>query len=489
MILLGYAIEIMTLYIWYKKVIEKEVGESGILCRSIKILIKYRKIIKENLLFRVSYSNTKQQNMVKIKKNINNVLIINAWILCIIIITPILLYVIVGGENVFYKGIIMLCVLGGVLVEQLNKLTQRYISVIETYFKQVLKPLEESSRYIAINDDEKIVIQWTKRKKIVLLTLVIITTLMCVLFFKIAKYIKLSSTIERILGITTFIILIIGGSKKEKIKKENAIGVMFNNLEYELIKEDVERICASLKIKNIIFEIEEVDTNNAYAEVNRNGICKVVMQRGFITNLYGMLKKNKSDNKVKIEIEEVKKIFLGTVAHELGHVYYKDRILIKKWMLLAMGGYWVVCFIGTFFLQLSIYSDFFIVLAGVIFLINWIFGGVMCDRRYWGQIAELKADRIAVVYLDDRGTAFKNYWMSEEKIQEEEKLTWETMEENLLYKYYKRNIEMEDHPCRKRRKKLIETRGDWRWWEYFEHALLIRKWRVCGCGWNGALKR
>lgn len=55
------------------------------------------------------------------------------------------------------------------------------------------------------------------------------------------------------------------------------------------------------------------------------------------------------------------------------------------------------------------------------------------------------------------------------------------------YKQKKRQ-EIEKHPSMRHRRKLIEERNEWKWWEYFEHALVIRKWRSKGLGWNGVLK-
>lgn len=126
--------------------------------------------------------------------------------------------------------------------------------------------------------------------------------------------------------------------------------------------------------------------------------------------------------------------------------------------------------------------------GSILLLFDWIFGGIMCDKRYWGQIAEFKADRIAVDYVSGGREAFVNFWLTETKVQREDDSTQKISRENVAYKYYKRNIEIEEHPSKKRRRKLIEERGKWEWWEYFEHVLVIRKWRWHGLGWNGVLK-
>lgn len=134
-------------------------------------------------------------------------------------------------------------------------------------------------------------------------------------------------------------------------------------------------------------------------------------------------------------------------------------------------------------------KSFICIITGIILLVlDFIFGGVMCNKRYWAQISEFKADRIASEYVSGGRNAFESFWLTDNNIHEEETSTQNICGENILYKYYKRNIEFESHPSKARRRKLIEERGRWKWWEYFEHALIIRKWIVLGFGWNGVLK-
>jgi hypothetical protein len=55
----------------------------------------------------------------------------------------------------------------------------------------------------------------------------------------------------------------------------------------------------------------------------------------------------------------------------------------------------------------------------------------------------------------------------------------------MFYQYYKRYIENEAHPSMYRRMKILEIREKWMFWEYFEHAIVIRKWKLTNKGWNG----
>jgi len=194
------------------------------------------------------------------------------------------------------------------------------------------------------------------------------------------------------------------------------------------------------------------------------------------------------EKKVVMTIDDVKKIFLVAVIHELGHVFYKDTILEKRRILLSVFVSFGILIMAMFLLVFSVKSLFLVVVSSILLLGEWIFGSIMCDSRYWGQIAEFKADRIAAEYVEGGTEAFVYFWGNDKKIQLEEESTQNIIKENWIYKYYKRNLEVEKHPSWKYRRKLMEERKEWKWWEYFEHALVIRKWRRKGLGWNGVLK-
>ena len=73
---------------------------------------------------------------------------------------------------------------------------------------------------------------------------------------------------------------------------------------------------------------------------------------------------------------------------------------------------------------------------------------------------------------------FVEFWKGYLKNQNKE-------ETNIIDQFYRRYIKVEGHPSMEYRMKLIEKREKWSWWEYFEHALVIMKWRITNKGWNG----
>lgn len=494
MILFGYVIEIIIIWFWYKLIIKKEIslktnGADRILRRTIKLIIQYKTTIKNNIFLRVNYKQEKRQEIERIKQYVGKLILINAWVGCFVILGPIIISMILPDKDTLFMMFVFLSVIVGFLVKQLKEQTQNYVEIVEVYIKQVLAPLEKCPRIVEIGKDELIDIQWTAKKKVAMILVVMLGIAIYALLIWGERYIEQNEIIKRILAIFTVVILLIDYVKNRFKKRENENEPVFVDIEYDLIKEEVEHICSMLNIHNVRFNVIEENTINAFSKMNEDGVWEVSVTSQFITKLRKMLEKDEADEKkVVMEIDDIKRIFLVTVGHELGHVFYKDEILIKKRLLFSL----LIClgcyFTGIFLFAIAGKSTFFVIIGSILLLFDWIFGGIMCDKRYWGQIAEFKADRIAVDYASGGRKAFVNFWLTEEKVQCEDDSTQKIRRENVAYKYYKRNIEIEEHPSKKRRRKLIEERGKWEWWEYFEHVLVIRKWRWRGQGWNGVLK-
>lgn len=482
------------MWFWYMLIIKKEIyaktdEADKIIKRTINLLIHYKNIIKSNLLLRVNYKQKKRQEIEKIKRYVLNLIFINVWIGCFfIMIPPITNIFLRDKESVFHKFVFLIFV-GGLLVKQLKEETQSYLEVLEVYIKQVVVPLEKCPRIIEIEKDEIIDIPWTPKKKVAMALVIIVGIVMYLLLIWGDTYLEQNEVAKGIL--TIFVVAILGMDFiRNKLKKrETVTKPIFVSIEYDLIKDEVERICSRLNIHNVRFKVFEENRINAFSKLNEDGVWEVSVTSQFITKLQKMLEKDKTNEKnVVMEIDDVKKIFLVTVAHELGHVFYKDEILEKRRIVLSGLVRFGILIVAMFLIVLSVKSMFFVVVGSILLLVEHIFGRIMCDRRYWGQIAEFKADRIASKYVDGGTEAFVYFWGNDKRIQIEEESTQNINKENFIYKYYKRNLEVEKHPSMKYRRKLMEERNEWKWWEYFEHALVIRRWRRNGFGWNGVLK-
>ena len=107
-----------------------------------------------------------------------------------------------------------------------------------------------------------------------------------------------------------------------------------------------------------------------------------------------------------------------------------------------------------------------------------VLGKVMCDERFWKQIAEIRADRLAINVCNSNKMVFVEFWKRYLEKQSKK-------ETNIIDNFYRKYIKIESHPSMEYRMELIEKREKWYWWEYLEHALVIMKWRITNRGWNG----
>jgi hypothetical protein len=487
MILYGYLIELLVLFLWHKLIIKKEIiAENGrddkILRRTIKLLIRYKDTIKNNILLRVKYKQGKEEEITRIKQYVMNLICIYVWIGCFTILEPAILVIFFRG-----KKTIFIFFTAYIYFSQLMIQTQNYTNTTGSYLNKVLIPLEKRPQIVEPERDEIINSQWNKKIEVIVVGIIGIA--IGVLTIWVEGHRAYNKIFNVILFFLAILFLLIDYFKRGYIKRRLKKGiskkdVVFINAEYNMIEEDVKNICNILRIDNVNFKIIEENYVNAFSGLNADGIWEVSVTSQFITILRKMLEKENTDEKR----DEVKRIFLVTVGHELGHVFYKDPVSIKKRVGIAFLISLVI--LGTAILMFVIGGKLFVctVIGIILLFFNWIFGDIMCDIRYWEQISEFKADRIAVEYVHNGIQAFESFWLTEDNIQKEEKSTQNIGRENLIYKFYKRNIEIEGHPSKNRRRKLIEKRGTWKWWEYFEHALVIRKWRLLGLGWNGVLK-
>lgn len=216
-----------------------------------------------------------------------------------------------------------------------------------------------------------------------------------------------------------------------------------------MIKNEIENICSRLNIQNIRFKVINENTTNAFSGMNEDGVWEVSVTSQFITKLGNMLKNDDLDKKkVGMENVDIKCIFLVTVGHEIGHIFYKDIIYKNMRILLSILIYFCINVIGLLLLTMVSKSLILAILGGILLFFDWLFGWIMCDKRYWGQVAEFKADRIAVNYVDGGGKAFSSFWLSDECIKMEEDSTQEIRVKNVVYRYYKKILKSKNIPAK-----------------------------------------
>lgn len=338
----------------------------------------------------------------------------------------------------------------------------------KVYISEALEPLEKRKR-ASIN-------RYGKKKFITFVLLYIVTI---VIVYE--GIIPIFSRLEKELGIWWYVVGIVVilyfCKEKEEDKIQSNKGIWILNEELEVVANDVKDICNILDIEVLYLRINEIPDINAECFIEDKEIS---VNRGLIVDL-----KEKMRRKL-ISEREYKSILLQTITHEIGHLYNKDsRSYIEK----RAGRVSLVSVFLFVFSILLIYISRNVCVAMILYVVigvyELLFGRVMSDKRYWNQIAELKADRMIIEIHGNVAKEYRKYWWSKEVIEKERQKSRKRNEKGILYRIYKKYVEINDHPPIWRREYVTRHRNRWYWWEYFEHALLINKWRFEGKGWRG----
>ena len=407
-------------------------------------------------------SEEREKAMCSIKKHLSEMFMETFCLMGYFIFGPIFLKCFINYENRSILGnlfyIVLLC---GLIFSRLKEDTQKTIEIINAYTQNVMIPLEKKPELLSFGDVQKPVIVWNV-KKVMIILMGLLAMITCIALSEQFK----DSKVFQVIAVLTLVFVVIRESSIISSKNNIDVGEGIYTEGYILdsVKEDIENMCVQLGIKSL--ECKIIATGERYAEskISEQGIPQIDISNGFITQIY----RNKA----------ARDILLMTIAHELGHIYYNDFTNISKRVRISNFVYLILMVLNMLGFIATMITPMFLIIALLFMGIETVFGKVMCDARFWKQIAELRADRLAINVCKNDKMLFVEFWKGYLKNQNKE-------ETNIIDQFYRRYIKVEGHPSMEYRMKLIEKREKWSWWEYFEHALVIMKWRITNKGWNG----
>lgn len=370
------------------------------------------------------------------------------------------------------KYITYIVIIIGLIVGRLKEITQQYIKTINEYIDGFLLPLENRPQLIRKDESKRIEIKQTVSK--FKIGMCIAATLSIFGMLLTLKVLILPHIINNKVVAVLLIILLFAMMTFEKRKKKNNVKKKNDKIEIDEnvlggIKEDIVKMCKKLKISNVKIGLLECSgAIKIETGIDENQIPHIGVSYSFLQTLYTR--------------DGAKDILLYIIGHKLAHVYYDDfnniAKRVKKSYFIYFVGMMIIICIALFI------EDAFVQNIGlVLLLIHCFIFNVICDKRYWHQIAELKADRLSVQIYNGEKTFLIDFWKEYDKNKDSKR-----KKENAIYEYYKKYIKIESHPSMTRRMELLEKRNKWHRWEYFEHMLLICKWRITNKGWNGHVK-
>lgn len=458
----GYLVQFIIIFVWYKFILVKELKCKNIVRRSIHILFNQRKNVIFAFLGWGNISEKREKAMRSIKKHLSEMFMETYLLMGYFILGPIILKCFVDYENRSILGnlfyIVLLC---GLIFSRLKEDTQKTIEIINAYTQNVMIPLEKKPELLSFGDVQKPVIEWNV-KKVLIILMGLLAMITCIALLEQFK----DSKVFQVIAVLALVFVMI--RKPSIISSKNNIdvgeGIYIEGYILDSVKEDIENMCVQLGIKSLECKIIATEERYAESKIGEQGIPQIDISNGFITQIY----RNKA----------ARDILLMTIAHELGHIYYNDFTNISKRVRISNFVCLILMILNMLGLIATMNTPIFLIIALLFMGIETVFGKVMCDARFWKQIAELRADRLAINVCKNDKMIFVEFWKGYLKNQNKE-------ETNIIDQFYRRYIKVEDHPSMEYRMKLIEKREKWSWWEYFEHALVIMKWRITNKGWNG----
>lgn len=454
--------QFIIIFVWYKFILVKELKCKNIVRRSIRILFNQRKNVIFAFLGWGNISEEREKAMCSIKKHLSEMFMETYLLMGYFVLGPIILKCFINYENRSILGnlfyIVLLC---GLIFSRLREDTQKTIEKINSYTQNVMIPLEKKPELLSVGDVQKPVVEWNVKKVLIILMslLAMITGIALLEQFK-------DSKVFLIIAVLTLVFVMIRESSIISSKNNIDVGegIYIEGYILDSVKEDIENMCVQLGIKSLECKIIETEERYAESKISEQGILQIDISNGFITQIY----RNNA----------ARDILLMTIAHELGHIYYNDFSNISKRVRVSNLVCLILMILNMLGLMATMISPIFLITTLLIMCIESVFGKVMCDTRFWKQIAELRADRFAINVCKSNKMLFVKFWKGYSENQSKE-------ETNIIDQFYRRYIKVEGHPSMEYRMELIEKREKWSWWEYFEHALVIMKWRMTNRGWNG----
>ncbi len=462
MVFLGYLVQFIIIFVWYKFILVKELKCKNIVRRSIRILFNQRKNVIFAFLGWENISEEQEKAMCSIKKHLLEMFMATYLLMGYLVLDPIVLKCFINYENRSILGnlfyIVLLCAL---IFSRLKEDTQKTIKIINAYIQNVMMPLEKKPELLSVGDVQKPVIEWNV-KKVLIILMGLLAMITCIALLEQFK----DSKVFRIIAVLTLVFVMIRESSIISSKNNIDVGegIYIEGYILDSVKEDIENMCTQLEIKSLECKIISTEERFVESRISEQGIPQIDISNGFITQIY--------------RNDAARDILLMTIAHELGHIYYNDFTNISKRVRISNFVCLILMILNMLGLIASLITPIFLIISLIFMCIETVFGKVMCDARFWKQIAEIRADRLAINICKNDKMIFVEFWKGYLKNQSKE-------ETNIIDQFYRRYIKVEDHPSMEYRMELIEKRETWSWWEYFEHALVIMKWRITNKGWNG----
>lgn len=251
---------------------------------------------------------------------------------------------------------------------------------------------------------------------------------------------------------------------RNHLKNKSEIEVQYT-LELEETIPEILKMCALLNIKEIKICVDDLKTRKVISQTESGKMPVIIIDK-------------KLFDKLRFEYpSEYWNLIRLLAAHELVHIYYKDKTYMKKVYVSLL--LWLIVAFGVFYLLYSLNSFIFIIIGVLKMILEYYAIHILCDKRYWNQVMEFRADRIGMMISNTSPEILENVLTCIVEDNDEE-----IKKDNFLRKIYRNTVEQHIHPSAEQRINEVRRRVPWSLGEYVRYLWKIGKNVLIGKGWR-----
>lgn len=237
-------------------------------------------------------------------------------------------------------------------------------------------------------------------------------------------------------------------------------------------KNDIFQMCQRLHIKSVDIQINNSAKDMAEVTKQKSGVALIQISKYFF-----------EDMNQYFDVYLFKKVMMFIIGHELAHIYFHDRSKGRTAVIriaIFAGYMFYLRETAILLYKYNLNDSILYLIWSLLAIYMFVFiVSVIIDARYWGQIKELRADRVgmeASVTLPNVFDAYASYCQH---------LNGNFGEKsNIVYFYYEQYVEVKDHPNLETRSRELHRNKRWNITEHIRYCWMIRWKSWIGRGWK-----
>ena len=473
-----YLLELGMAAAWCRWVICREVDLPALLRTARTVWSGERQVLGELLLVRRRWTEGEETERFR-----------QAWRRIALRLLPPLLYLTLGGAlapvlawRMFPEGAGQLamgcCVLAGLAGGCFKAGTQRTVEEL-SWMQGELEGLRSRPGFLKEHTRP---VEWDQKKRGLLVLLLLAAAAIFGTVWGLSHSLAAAGPVGEAAALVLLALLWLLSEQPWRKKKGRSAaaepGVTIQGSSLERYQEALEDFCRAMKIPALLVTETQEGTVNASARLSPGQVPELRVTGGLLKQAELLFRRTGN-------LEQMDRTVLSILGHELSHIAHRDALQLERRArkaALVSGGLFLL--LAGAVLLLPAAAPLPALLLVLYLGADLLFGKILTDRRFWGQMCELRADRTGLRLSGASGEEWMQFWEIARLLQAEEKRQARLRGENVLYQGYRRYLRVEFHPSLRRRRAMMERGRPWGWRDYMDQLWYLRMALWQGRGWN-----